>query len=171
MTVLRTALIRASISTKTIAQPQALNKSRLFHTSPILHRIFNPVRSEDEFNTLLSLSATNSAPLITLWTASWCSTCHSVSPILQNLVEDRDEGGKGAVLGFTEVAIDLPDTRILQERYMITTVPTIIAFHRNQVIFKRLAGAGDVKKRDVLEAWLDEVVKEGRKTQKSGWLW
>lgn len=53
---------------------------------------------------------------------------------------------------------------------MITTVPTIIAFHRNQAIVRRLAGAGDMKQKDVLEAWLDEVVKVG-KTQKSGWLW
>ncbi|CAD0027825.1 unnamed protein product, partial [Aureobasidium pullulans] len=52
------------------------------------NRLYNPVRYEDEFETLNLLSASSRVPLITLWSASWCPSQEAQLETKAHKVED-----------------------------------------------------------------------------------
>ncbi|KAL8758751.1 MAG: hypothetical protein Q9199_001226, partial [Rusavskia elegans] len=78
----------------------------------ILQRTFGKsklVRSESELSSLLQLSTTNKTPLITLWTASWCSSCRTIRPFLADLIERDALGEIHGGVAYAEVEMDSPD--------------------------------------------------------------
>lgn len=50
------------------------------------------IRQEDELNTLTLMSASSRVPLLTFWMATWCQTCKTVSPMIQELIEKEGVG-------------------------------------------------------------------------------
>lgn len=94
------------------------------------------IRNADSFTTYLSLSSSSRTPLVTLWTTSWCPTCHRVLPLLQSLLESGVGEAQGGV-AFAPVEFDSPDimnsssspfSESLAMTYMITAVPTLLSF-------------------------------------------
>lgn len=95
------------------------------------------IRNTDSFNTYVSISSSSRTPLLTLWTASWCSTCRVVAPLITSLVEagvGEDEGGVGLAL----VEFDSPDIMSgspgLAMTYMITAIPTLLSFDAGEAM-------------------------------------
>lgn len=80
------------------------------------------VRSHDEFNSLLLLSASSRTPLLTFWTASWCPSCRVVKPIVREAVEGGIGEGQGGV-GFAEIEFDAPGMGDLGMRYFVRENP------------------------------------------------
>ena len=80
------------------------------------------VRSHDEFNSLLLLSASSRTPLLTFWTASWCPSCRVVKPIVREAVEGGTGEGQGGV-GFAEIEFDAPGMSDFGMRYFVRGNP------------------------------------------------
>ncbi|KAF3159335.1 hypothetical protein EYR41_011501 [Orbilia oligospora] len=127
---------------------------RLLHISKPRLRIFDPVRSEDGLYTLLVLSTSRRLPLITLWSASWCPSCHAIRPLIQDLVDEQAKNG--LLLGFAEVEIDLPTTSSLASLYSIKSIPTMLAFHKGLALNNRIVDTRKAKDRGYLANWLRE---------------
>jgi thiol-disulfide isomerase/thioredoxin len=83
------------------------------------NRIFANVRTPDELHTLTFLSATDNRPLITMWTASWCTTCQAVKPLVRSLIEEEKVGEKEGGVGFVEVELDSVLIGDIGMRYMV----------------------------------------------------
>ena len=77
------------------------------------------VRSHDEFNSLLLLSASSRTPLITFWTTSWCLSCRVIKPIVKEAIENGIGEEQGGV-GFAEVEFDAPGMGDLGMRYFVS---------------------------------------------------
>lgn len=89
----------------------------------VLHRVFLiHIRTPEELSTLLLLSASSNRPLITLWSASWCSTCAAVKPILRELIEDEGVGEAEGGIGYSEVELDSVLISDLGVKYMVMTL-------------------------------------------------
>lgn len=83
------------------------------------NRIFDNVRSPADLHTLTLLSAAANRPLITFWSASWCSTCRAVKPLVKALIEDERVGEAEGGLGFVEVELDSVLIEDLGVKYMV----------------------------------------------------
>jgi thioredoxin-like negative regulator of GroEL len=108
-------------------------------------------------------------PLIALFTASWCRTCHEISPVVQALIEHEyvglDEGG----VGFAEVQIDSPTAEDLGQRHAVTSVPTLLAFSRGQAREStRCADANQMRDREWLARWIENESGNGGRGERAG---
>ncbi|KAM0243579.1 hypothetical protein ACHAPO_000431 [Fusarium lateritium] len=116
------------------------------------------IRNNDSFSTYLSLSTSSRTPLLTFWSASWCSTCKAVSPLLHDLVESgigEEEGG----VSLTTVEFDSPDIMSgdpnLAMTYMITSIPTLLSFDGGEAqTATKLSDARKLADRDFLKEWI-----------------
>ncbi|KAG7005491.1 hypothetical protein G7Y79_00019g046710 [Physcia stellaris] len=89
----------------------------------VKNRVYTSVRSHDEFDSLLLLSASARTPLLTFWTASWCPSCRVVKPIVKEAVENGVGEEQGGV-GFVEVEFDAPGMGDLGMRYFVGGIYT-----------------------------------------------
>lgn len=98
-----------------------------FSTSPPTPqpvRVYTPIRNTGDFHTALRLSTTANAPLITLWTASYCPSCRTVKRELEKLFAERG-GSAGSMeakdLQYVEVELDAQGGGVdeLGVRYMV----------------------------------------------------
>jgi thiol-disulfide isomerase/thioredoxin len=114
--ILRTSqpLARAFLSRLPIAQ------RRFFRAPSNQNRIFNNIRTPDELHNLTLVSAADNRPLITFWSASWCSTCQTVKPIVKGLIEDEKVGEEEGGLGFAEVELDSTLIGDLGVKFMVS---------------------------------------------------
>ncbi|KAI9787020.1 MAG: hypothetical protein M1816_007773 [Peltula sp. TS41687] len=140
--------------------------SHPFHTSPkrsaTENRVFNSIRNEEEFSSLLLLSASNRTPLITLWTASWCPSCRIVSPLIKGLIEQDRVGEKDGGVSYAEVELDSPTIADLPMRYVITSIPTLLSFSRQEAQTEtRVTAMNELKSRDFLTRWIETEAKRG----------
>jgi thiol-disulfide isomerase/thioredoxin len=83
------------------------------------NRVFDNIRQPNDLHTLTLLSATSNRPLITLWSASWCSTCQTVKPLVKSLIEDERVGEAEGGLAFAEVELDSTLIGDLGIKYMV----------------------------------------------------
>jgi thioredoxin-like negative regulator of GroEL len=102
------------------------------------------------------LSSTSRTPLITLWTASWCSTCKVVQPLVQSLVESGIGEAEGGV-GYCTVEYDAPDimTAGFGLTYMINSVPTLLSFDTGEAQTQtKTTDARQLMEPKFLEQWI-----------------
>ncbi|KAF2240096.1 hypothetical protein EV356DRAFT_10465 [Viridothelium virens] len=125
------------------------------------NRIYTPVRSEDELDTLLLLSASSNRPLITLWTASFCSTCAKVAPLIKELVENEGIGENVGGLGFAQVEVDAPTSGSLGFRYAISSLPTLLAFSRQDArLSTKVTNAQQLQDQGFVRQWLEVEARQ-----------
>ncbi|KAF2083355.1 hypothetical protein K490DRAFT_69889 [Saccharata proteae CBS 121410] len=136
--------------------------SRCFASTPkneAKNRIYTNVRSPPEFHDLLLLSARR--PLITLWTANWCPSCNDVAPVLKELIEDgvgEDVGG----VGYVQVEDDAMTIGDLPFTYRINSMPTLMAFSRQEAQFDtKVTRVEDMKNRGFLTEWIEKEARRG----------
>ncbi|KAK7972756.1 hypothetical protein PG996_006977 [Apiospora saccharicola] len=143
-------------ATKPIRQQQraAFSTSRQHNAK---NQIYDTVRNPAQFQTYVQLSSSSRTPLLTLWTTSWCGTCRTVKPLLQELVESGVGEAEGGV-GFVEVEVDAPDvmTENLGLTYMINSIPTLLSFDAGEAQTETKVVDGK-KLRD--RAWLEEWIR------------
>jgi thiol-disulfide isomerase/thioredoxin len=102
--------------------PIAQSRRTLFgasNTRSHQNRLFDSIRRPDDLHTLTLLSGAENRPLITLWSASWCTTCQAVKPLVKSLIEDERVGEAEGGLGFAEVELDSTLIGDLGVRYMV----------------------------------------------------
>lgn len=124
----------------------------------------NRVRRPDELENYMLNSTSSRIPLLILWTASYCSTCKAVAPLIHDLIKSGvGESADGDCVAYCEVEFDASDIMSsgFGMRYMITSLPTLISFNRGEVIMD--SKVTDPKQlRD--ERWLREwIEKEARR--------
>jgi thioredoxin 1 len=73
-------------------------------------------------------------PVVVEFTAAWCAPCRSLAPVLDDLAARH--------AGQVHVAIvDVEQSPELAQTYRVTSMPTLLAFHRGQVV-AQLVGFG-----------------------------
>ncbi|KAI0172373.1 hypothetical protein GGR52DRAFT_402172 [Hypoxylon sp. FL1284] len=133
--------------------------SRTFSTSRRLsanNQIYTSVRRPDDLYTYQLLSSSSRTPLITLWTTSWCATCHAVAPLLKSAVESGVGEAEGGV-GYCQVEFDAPDIMSdgLGTQCMITSIPTLLSFDAGEAqVQTKLTDARKMADRAFLEEWI-----------------
>lgn len=159
-----------SVSTRLLRSSPPRFASRQFSStsaSQAKNRIFPaPVRSEDELQTLLLMSASSRTPLLTLWKTNWCSSCKVVSPLIRDLVEKDGIGEEEGGVSFVEVEMDSPDlggVGGIPMRYMINSIPTLLAFDRQEPQMEtKVSRLDDLKNRAFLKKWIEtEAARQG----------
>lgn len=126
--------------------------------------IYNPIRNEQEFNETLLLSTSACRALITLWTASWCSTCRAVAPIIQEFLSADATATLGDVppVNYAEIEMDSPDMVEVNPRYMIRSVPMLLAFSRGEPQMETVVtDAKKIGNRQFLEEWVKNEAFRG----------
>ena len=120
------------------------------------NRIYQSIRSPTDLDTLLLSSTSSSTPLITLFTASWCPSCKHVLPLVQRLIERDGVGEDKGGLGFAEIEFDAPGNEELGMRYMVRSLPTLLAFSRGEPQLEtKVARVEDLKDERFLVEWLE----------------
>ncbi|KAI1417137.1 hypothetical protein F5Y13DRAFT_185205 [Hypoxylon sp. FL1857] len=128
------------------------------------NQIYASVRRPDDFHTYQLLSSSSRTPLITLWTTSWCGTCHVVAPLLRSIVESGVGEAEGGV-GYCEVQFDAPDIMSsgLGTEYMITSIPTLLSFDAGEAqVRNKMTDGRRMADRSFLEDWIrNEARRQG----------
>ncbi|PPJ55319.1 hypothetical protein CBER1_06400 [Cercospora berteroae] len=163
---MRTPLLQLSSRTRIVLTHTT---RQLSTTTPLSarNRIYPArVRNEEDLHTLILSSASTRIPLITLWMTTWSRDCDEILPIIKDLIE-HDGGGedKGSV-SFAEVEMDSPDlggVSGIAQRYMINSIPTLLAFDRQEPqIETKVARLEDLKSREFLKGWIErEAARHG----------
>ncbi|CAO2654567.1 Nn.00g113000.m01.CDS01 [Neocucurbitaria sp. VM-36] len=127
-----------------------------------LNRVFDPVRQPDHLDTLTLLNAADNRALITLWSATWCQTCQAIKPLVRQMIEEERVGEKEGGLGFVEVLLDSVMIGDLGVRYRISSMPTLLAFSRQEAQFDtRVTRPEDMRNKDFLREWLLNEARRG----------
>lgn len=126
------------------------------------NRLFDNVRQPQDLHTLTLLNAADNRSLITFWSASWCQTCQAVKPLVKYLIEEERVGEREGGLGFVEVEMDSTLIGDLPITYRITSMPTLLAFSRQEAQFDtQLVKPQDMKNKDFLREWLLTEARRG----------
>jgi len=135
------------------------------------NRIYDVVRRPDDFESYLLLSTSSRKPLITFWTASYCNTCRTVSPIITSLLESGVGESEGGV-SFCEIEYDAQD--IMDSgfgmRYMITSMPTLLSFDGGEAQTQsKLVDPNKMRDAEFMREWIrNEARKRGGGSGGSG---
>jgi len=114
-----TMILRSSGGLSRTLKAAYLQRHFLTSSSAPQNRIFDNIRTPNDLHTLTMLSATANRPLITLWSASWCSNCKAVKPLVRDLIEEERVGEAEGGLGFAEVELDSTLIGDLGVKYMV----------------------------------------------------
>jgi thioredoxin-like negative regulator of GroEL len=134
--------------------------------------LVSSVRAPSDLERLLAIHTTRSAPLITLWTATWCRSCAEISPLVHGLVEHEFVGLPQGGVGFVEVELDAPTIGDLGVRYAIRSVPTLMAFHRGEPRnATRVTNADDLSDRKFVTEWIESEAEVGKRGGLKGGKW
>ena len=85
-------------------------------------------------------------PVLVDFHATWCGPCKMLSPIIDQVAEAKD--GEAIV-----AKVDIDEARDIAQRYQITSVPSLMVFHRGEVV----AAKRGVQSKGNIEAMLDEA--------------
>ncbi|PIA99307.1 hypothetical protein CB0940_03432 [Cercospora beticola] len=163
---MRTSLLQLSSRTRLVVS----HTTRQFSTTPPLsarNRIYPArVRNEEDLHTLILSSASSRVPLITLWMTTWSRDCDEILPLIKDLIEHDGVGEDKGSVSFAEIEMDSPDlggVSGIAQRYMVTSVPTLLAFDRQEPqIETKVARLEDLKSREFLRGWIErEAARHG----------
>ncbi|TPX49998.1 hypothetical protein SeMB42_g00545 [Synchytrium endobioticum] len=123
----RSLLARRKISTTLIREPanQAIAN---FHSSAARFQIpqLGCVYQRDDRDFPMTLDDAGDTPVIVEFYADWCAPCRVLYPILKNVVE---KNGKTFL-----VKVNIENADDTAEKYSISSVPTVAAFKRGEMI-------------------------------------
>ncbi|KAI1823740.1 hypothetical protein F4861DRAFT_509134 [Xylaria intraflava] len=156
MPLLRTKL------TQPLLRPRAARTFTTSRPQRAKNEIYASVRRPEDLHTYQLLPR---APLLTLWTTSWCATCRSVAPLLESLVSAGVGEREGGV-AFCAVDFDAPDIMALGLglTYAVTSVPTLLSFGAGGVLGRRVVDGRLLADRAFLEEWIREEARLGAGT-------
>ncbi|KAJ4417599.1 hypothetical protein N0V82_006072 [Gnomoniopsis sp. IMI 355080] len=138
------------------AQRAPLSSTPRRYQQQAQNTVYSSVRNADQLTTYLSLSSSSRRPLITLWTTSWCTTCHQVSPLIKSLIDSGVGEAEGGVT-YAEIEYDAPDvmTEGLGLTYMINSVPTLLSFDAGEAQVETKVTDGNLlRDRRFVEEWI-----------------
>ena len=91
-----------------------------------------------------------------------------MTPLIRSLIEEGAGENKGGV-GFAEVEFDSPTLGEVAGRYMITSIPTLLAFSRQGAQLQtRLTSVEEMKDKDFLRLWIEDEAMRGGSGGKGG---
>ncbi|KAG9241681.1 hypothetical protein BJ878DRAFT_519421 [Calycina marina] len=170
-----TKLARASIVSKTPATTPVPSTVRRFSSTKdnkANNRMYTPVRCPDDFQSYLLLSTASQTPLLTLWTTSYCRSCATVLPLITSLIQSGVGEAEGGV-SFCEIEYDSQDIMDsgLAMTYMITSMPTLLAFDRGEAQLEtREGGVKRMAQSEWLEAWIRREASRRGEGGGGGWF-
>ena len=95
--------------------------------------------NEENFDSLI-----NGELVLVDFFANWCGPCKMLSPILENMSEDRD--------GLKIVKVDVDECEKLARNYGIMSIPTLLLFKNGKLMSTR---TGFMSKEDI-RSWIEE---------------
>lgn len=102
--------------------------------------------NDNEFDTLVLQS--KSPVLVDFW-AEWCSPCKTIIPILQNI-------SKKYVKRLKLVKINIEKNTIIQEKYLIRSIPTLLLFFNQNLLGSKIG----ICSQKELELFIDTYLKK-----------
>ncbi|KAF2032494.1 hypothetical protein EK21DRAFT_60679 [Setomelanomma holmii] len=150
-----------------IPTPTSYLRARLFSLlNPTqrshINRLFDPIRQPNDLHTLTMLNAADNRTLITLWSAKWCQTCQAIRPVILRMLEEEKVGEREGGLGFVEVEMDSTLIGDLPVTYRISSMPTLLAFSRQEAQFDtRLTKPDEMRNEEFLREWLLNEARGG----------
>lgn len=88
--------------------------------------------------------------------------CAAVKPILRELIEDEGVGEAEGGIGYSEVELDSVLISDLGVKYMINSMPTLLAFSRQEAqLGTKLTRPENMKDKKFLRQWLETEVRGG----------
>jgi hypothetical protein len=126
--------------------------------------------SPSELSTYILSSTSTGMPLVTLWTASYCPSCHNISLLINSLISSgagESEGG----MAFCEVDLDAPDVMDsgVGMCYMITSLPTLLSFDRGEVMEEsRVADVRSLRNKEKMREWIEREARRGSRITGGG---
>ena len=122
------------------------------------------MRSPADLDRLLALHATRTAPLVTLWTATWCRSCAEIAPLVRGLVEHEYAGLDRGGVGFAAVELDAPTAGGLGARYAVGGVPALVGFHGGVPRYeKKVTAVKDLGDPKFVTWWIEREGVGGRR--------
>lgn len=158
---------RLSEAARHVSVPSGTRHFSATSTFRAQNRIYpNRIRREDELETLTLMSASSRVPLITMWMATWCQSCKTISPLIQELIKEHRVGERQGGISFVEVEMDSPDMGGLAGiglRYGINSIPTLLAFDRQEPQLEtKVSRLDDLKNKEFLTRWIEkEAARHG----------
>ncbi|MCG8598549.1 MAG: thioredoxin [Verrucomicrobiales bacterium] len=83
-------------------------------------------------------------PVLVDFHATWCGPCKMLSPIVDQVAEAKD--GQAVV-----AKVDIDEARDIAQKFQITSVPTLMVFHKGEVVTTKRG----VQSKANIEAMLD----------------
>lgn len=143
----------------------------------ISNRVQPSVRRPADFHTLLQSSSSSNSLFLTLFKTSTCTSCGTVTPLIESIIRNRpvpSPGDKFGSIAFAEIELDSPEQDPgggmgwsnmydVGIEYGITSVPTLIGFGgtRTERVTDRIADVNKLKDKEWLQNWIDEVMRKG----------
>ncbi|KAI4180821.1 MAG: hypothetical protein L6R41_006995 [Letrouitia leprolyta] len=140
---------------------------RAFATSSpqrLKNRIHPPIRSQSELTTLLLLTISSRTPLLTLWTASWCSSCRAIRPHILSLLENDRLGEKEGGVAYAEIEMDALDivSSGMAGQYFVNSIPTLLSFRAGEAALEsKITSVGEMKDGEFMRLWIENEARRG----------
>lgn len=91
--------------------------------------------------------AASTTPVLVDFHASWCGPCKMLSPVIEQIAEEKD--GEAIV-----AKVDIDAARDIAQRYKITSVPTLIVFQNGEMV----VGARGMQSKSSIESMIEKGV-------------
>jgi thioredoxin 1 len=85
-------------------------------------------------------------PVVVDFWAEWCGPCRELKPILEKIAKKME----GKISFF---AVDVSAESGIASRYHVRSIPTLIAFHKGNIVDQRVGGGPEA----ALTKWLDSA--------------